>query len=54
MKDSKHRSVLESFEDALRGIAEALRSERNMRIHFCAALIVVGIGLLLVLNAVEM
>lgn len=54
MKDSKHRSVLESFEDALRGIAEALRSERNMRIHFCAALIVVGIGLLLGLNAVEM
>ncbi|HPT83018.1 MAG TPA: diacylglycerol kinase [Limnochordia bacterium] len=37
----KRRSILMSFSSAVQGIAQVVRSERNMRIHLCIALLVV-------------
>ncbi len=54
MRRYRHRSLLESFEDALRGVALALRTERNLRIHFVTAVLVTAGGLLLGLSTLEM
>ncbi|MBQ6437845.1 diacylglycerol kinase family protein [bacterium] len=42
----KSPSLLHSFRFAGRGIGQSVRSERNMRLHLCAALLVVAAGLI--------
>ncbi len=37
-------SMKDSFKYALRGICFALRTERNLRFHFCFALLVIAFG----------
>lgn len=54
MRRYRHRSLLESFEDALRGVALALRTERNLRTQFVTAVLVTAGGLLLGLSTLEM
>lgn len=41
------RKLLDSFNYAVAGVVYSLRTERNMRIHFTAALLVLGLGLYL-------
>ncbi len=41
----KSRSLLQSFNYAIDGLIYALRTQRNMRIHFTAAAIVLGLAL---------
>ncbi len=47
----KSRSLLQSFNYAIDGLIYALRTQRNMRIHFTAAAIVLGLALFLRLPA---
>jgi len=39
------RKLLDSFNYAIAGIVHALKTQRNMRIHFTAAFLVLGLGL---------
>lgn len=39
------RKLLDSFNYAVAGVVYSLRTQRNMRIHFTAALLVLGLGL---------
>ncbi|HZD60149.1 MAG TPA: diacylglycerol kinase [Anaerolineae bacterium] len=43
----KSRSLLQSFNYAIDGLIYVLRTQRNMRIHFVAAAIALGLGLFL-------
>ncbi len=47
----KSRSLLQSFNYAIDGLIYVLRTQRNMRIHFVAAAIVLGLALLFRLPA---
>lgn len=38
--DNEDRNIIDSFNDAIEGLIHAFRSERNMKIHFFAALLV--------------
>ena len=49
----KSRSFWASLHDAVCGVVYALASQRNMKIHLIAALLVVAAGLFLGLNRVE-
>ena len=50
----KSRTLLESFIYAISGIAYSLKTQRNMRIHFVMAGIVMLFGLLFRLSPLEM
>lgn len=50
----KKRSFIESLNLAIDGIIYVLRTQRNLRIHFAAALMVLGVSLFLDLSRVEM
>ena len=41
----KSKSLIESFNNAVNGIIYALRSERNLKVHFALAIIVIVISL---------
>lgn len=45
------RKLLDSFNYAVAGVVYTLRTQRNMRIHFTAALLVMGLGLYLRLSS---
>lgn len=47
------RGLRKSFRDAFRGVAHVFRTQRNMRIHGVAALLVAVAGLLLGLGPLE-
>lgn len=47
-------SVLESFNFALEGIVHVLRTQRNMRIHFAIAVIVLVLGVVIGVNRLEL
>lgn len=47
------RRLIQSFGHAFRGIAEAARSQANMRIHVLAAAVVTGAGAVLKISAIE-
>lgn len=56
MADNKPFSLLDrlkSFTHAFRGLALAVREEHNMRIHLVAAVVAVGLGWWLKLDATE-
>jgi len=46
-------TLRDSFRDAFLGITSALREERNMRIHFCAVVLLCLLGLTLRLSTTE-
>ena len=50
---AKSHSISESFRHAIDGFADAVRSERNMKIHCAAAVIVMGFAFALGLTAGE-
>lgn len=45
----KSRSLIESFNYAVSGIIYTLKTERNMRVHFIIAIIVIILSLFLIL-----
>ncbi|NLW44356.1 MAG: diacylglycerol kinase family protein [Syntrophomonadaceae bacterium] len=49
----KSRSFWASLHDAASGVVYAFASQRNMKIHLIAAILVVAVGLFLGLNRVE-
>ena len=49
----KNKSLINSFKYACRGIKSAIKSERNMKIHFLATLIVTALGFILGLDPLE-
>jgi len=53
VKEFKTKNVRESFYYALCGLADALRSERNMRLHIAATVIVLMLGFWFTLERLE-
>lgn len=51
-KNSRAATLVESFYHAFHGIYVGLKQERNLRIHFCAAIIAVALGAWLKLDNV--
>ncbi|HEU25165.1 MAG TPA: diacylglycerol kinase family protein [Mesoaciditoga lauensis] len=49
----KRRTLIDSFKYAFNGMAHALSTQRNMKIHFASAIVVVFISLVLKLEADE-
>lgn len=49
----KRRTLLESFDNAINGIIIAFKTQRNMKIHFAAAIIILICSLLFKLNKIE-
>ena len=50
----RSRSLLWSFNYAIQGIVYALRTQRNMRLHFIAAALVLGLAVLMDVSRLEM
>ncbi|MBI4089580.1 MAG: diacylglycerol kinase family protein [Candidatus Levybacteria bacterium] len=48
------KSILKSFRHALEGLWYALKYNRNLRIHFFVALVVIMVGIFFRINAYEM
>ena len=53
MIDLKNKCLINSFKYAFMGIKSAIKSERNMKIHVLAALIVIALGFILGLEPLE-
>lgn len=49
----KNKSVLQSFKNAWYGLCQAFKSERNMKVHFIAAILVIAAGLFLEVDNVS-
>ena len=49
----KNKSLINSFKYACRGIKSAIKSERNMKIHVLATLIVIALGFFFKLTPLE-
>jgi diacylglycerol kinase (ATP) len=49
----KNRSLIESFNNAINGIISTFRSERNMKIHIAAGVLVLGLSLFYDLTRLE-
>jgi diacylglycerol kinase (ATP) len=54
MTGRRARNLLESFNFAFEGIIHVLRTQRNMRIHFLAAVVVLGAALALGVSKLEL
>ena len=50
----RSRSLIWSFNYAIEGIVYALRTQRNMRLHFLAAAVILSLGLVLGVSSVDM
>ncbi|HOO12944.1 MAG TPA: diacylglycerol kinase, partial [Bacillota bacterium] len=50
----KERKLLDSFNDAIAGVIHALKTQRNMKIHFAMAAAAMILGLLTGLGRVEL
>ncbi len=49
----KNKSVLQSFINACNGICQAFKSERNMKIHSAATVLVIAMGIFLNLDNIS-
>lgn len=49
----KHRNLVDSFNDAIEGLIQSFRSERNMKIHFIIALLVLIAAIFYRLSRIE-
>ena len=55
MKDKKtHPNIIEAFNAAIQGILYTFKYERNMKIHYCIAILVLIVSLFLDIGKVEM
>ena len=54
MTHRRAQTLLESFNFAFEGIIHVLRTQRNMRIHFLAAVVVLGAGLAIGISKLEL
>lgn len=55
MKDKKtHPNIIEAFNAAIQGILYTFKYERNMKIHYCIAILVLMVSLSLDIGKVEM
>jgi diacylglycerol kinase len=52
-KTGRAATLLESFYHAFHGVYAALKEQRNVRIHFCAAAVAIGLGLYVRLDVVS-
>ncbi len=52
--DKKNQSLYESFNNAINGLIEAVKSERNMRTHLITAVLVLLLGMILDLSRTEL
>lgn len=55
-KDRKYkrsRNYIDSFKHAFTGIKTAILEERNLRFHFCAAIVVIGLGFFFAITRLE-
>jgi len=50
----KGRKLIDSFNYAIAGVIHALRTQRNMKIHFALAIVVMGLSLFADLNRLEL
>lgn len=51
-KTGRTTSMIESFYHAFTGIAQGLREQRNLRIHFCISALVIFLGVFLRVDAI--
>lgn len=54
MKPGKNKDVIDSFNVAIEGIIESIRSERNMKFHFFCAIIVAILVIFLGIGRIEL
>lgn len=53
LRTGRTTSMIESFYHAIVGIGTGLKEQRNLRIHFCLSLIVIGAGFALKVDTVS-
>ncbi|HOJ46035.1 MAG TPA: diacylglycerol kinase family protein, partial [Bacillota bacterium] len=49
----KKHSLYDSFNCAIRGVIQAVKMERNLRIHLLSAALAIGLGVILDLSRLE-
>lgn len=54
MKENKNRDIMQSFNVAIEGIIETIRTERNMKIHMFCVILIVAVAVILGVTRVEM
>lgn len=52
-KTGRTTSMFESFYHAFAGIAQGLKEQRNLRIHFCISVLVIALGVWLRVDAIS-
>lgn len=52
--DGRKRTMRDSFDAAIRGIVEVLQTQRNMKFHFLAAILILIVSLFLDLTKIEL
>lgn len=54
MSSFRHQTIFDSFNNAFEGIIHALRTQRNLRIHFVAAVAVIVLALIVSVTKIEL
>lgn len=49
----KSKNILYSFKYALEGLEKAIKTERNIKIHICAMILVIILGVILKISKIE-
>lgn len=49
----KSKNILYSFKYALEGLGKAIKTERNIKIHICAMILVIILGVILKISKIE-
>jgi diacylglycerol kinase (ATP) len=54
MSSFRHQTIFDSFNNAFEGIIHALRTQRNLRIHFVVAIAVIVLALIVSVSRIEL
>jgi diacylglycerol kinase (ATP) len=54
MSSFRHQTIFDSFNNAFEGIVHALRTQRNLRIHFVAAIAVIALAVVVSVSRIEL
>jgi diacylglycerol kinase (ATP) len=54
MSSFRHQTIFDSFNNAFEGIVHALRTQRNLRIHFVAAIVVIALAVVVSVSRIEL
>jgi diacylglycerol kinase (ATP) len=54
MSSFRHQTIFDSVNNAFEGIIHALRTQRNLRIHFLAAIVVIALALVVSVTRIEL